>query len=57
MILDLNSIVIDVRSGLDSRYIQKLEKPRFSGRLVVRHKSKVRPQNAWPVHWLEIVVS
>lgn len=57
MILCLNSIVIDVRSDLDPGYVWKLERTRFSGRLIARHKNRVRHQNTWPVHLLEIAVS
>lgn len=35
-------VVIDVRSGLDSDYILRFKRNRFSGRLGARQKSKVR---------------
>lgn len=49
MILYLNSIVIDVRSDLDPGYVWKIERTRFSGRLIARHKNRVRHQNTWSV--------
>lgn len=33
-------VVIDVRSGLDSDYILKFKRNRFSGRLGARHERK-----------------
>lgn len=57
MILCLNIIVIYVRSDLDPGYVGKLERTRFSGRLIARHKNRVRHQNTWPVLLLEIAIS
>lgn len=49
-------VVIDVRSCLDSDYILKFKRNKFSDRLGARHKSKVRHQNAWLVYLFEITI-
>lgn len=51
------TVVRDVRHGLDSGYILKLERGRFSGRLGEGIRIKMRHQNAWPVCLFEITVS